>query len=114
MEIDIDVKEVIMDLINSRVNEEIERLRKRLSIKSVKMKILSKSIEETYWPGSNSDYSVGNLDHVMAADHLKFKKFNEGSVSVRGWVEESSNSKKDKWTKKYSDHALLYFEVQKI
>jgi len=94
--------------------EEIERLRKRLSTKSVGMKILSKSIEETYWPGSHSDYSVGNLDHVVAADHLNFKEFTGASVSVRGWVEEDSPSKKDQWAEKFSDHALLYFEVQKV
>jgi hypothetical protein len=94
--------------------EEIGRLGKRLGSKYVGMKILSKSIEETYWPGSKSKYSIGNLDHVIAADHLEFKQFNGASVSVRGWVEENSPSKKDQWAKKFSDHSLLYFEVQEI
>jgi len=94
--------------------EEILRLGKRLGSKSAGMKILSKSIEETYWPGSKSRYPVGNLDHVIAADHLEFKKFNGASVSVRGWVEEDSPSKRDRWAEKFSDHSLLYFEVQEI
>ncbi|MEM7561582.1 MAG: endonuclease/exonuclease/phosphatase family protein [Pseudomonadota bacterium] len=94
--------------------EEIYRLGKRLGKKSVKMNILDKSIEETYWPGSTSDYSIGNLDHVVAADHIKFKKYGNGFVDVRGWVEENTDAKRDAWTKKYSDHALLYFEVQKV
>ncbi len=94
--------------------EEILRLGKRLGSKSVGMKILSKSVEETYWPGSKSRYPVGNLDHVIAADHLEFKKFNGASVSVRGWVEEDSPSKRDRWAEKFSDHSLLYFEVQEI
>ena len=94
--------------------EEIGRLGKRLGSKYVDMKILSKSIEETYWPGSKSKYSIGNLDHVVAADHLRFRKFNGASVSVRGWVEEDKPTKRDQWAKKFSDHSLLYFEVQEI
>ena len=94
--------------------EEIDRLKKRLSSKSVGMTMLPKTIEETYWPGSKSSYSTGNLDHVIAASHLSFKKFSGASVSVRGWVDKDSPLKKDQWTQKYSDHALLYFEVQKV
>ena len=35
-------------------------------------------------------------------------------IDVRGWVEKATNAQKDAWTKKYSDHCLLYFEVQKV
>ncbi len=94
--------------------EEIGRLKKRLGSRSVGMTMLSKTVEETYWPGSASSYPVGNLDHVVAADHLQFKSFSGVPVSVRGWVEENSPVKKDQWAQKYSDHALLYFEVQKV
>ena len=94
--------------------EEIERLNKRLSHKSVKMHILNKSHKTTFWPGSKSTYKPSDLDHVIAADHLDFKKFGGVSVDVRGWVDESTDSKKDAWAKKFSDHALLYLEVQKI
>ncbi len=94
--------------------EEIDRLRKRLAHKSVAMNILDKTEDATYWPGSTSKYDEGNLDHVVAADHLQFKKFGTVSVDVRGWVSEQTNADKDAWAQKFSDHALLYFEVQKI
>ena len=93
-------------------DEEIVRLDKRLSARTVKMKRLSKTHEGTYWPGSDSSYSIGNLDHVIAAAHLEFKQYSGKSIKVSGWVDKSSNSAKDNWAEKYSDHALLYFEVQ--
>lgn len=93
--------------------EEIERLQKRLAVKSVAMRVLDKSAPETYWPGSQSTLSASDLDHVVAADHLHFKTFAGSGVDVRGWVDEPSDAAKDAWTNKYSDHALLYFEVQK-
>lgn len=91
--------------------EEIERLGKRLAAKSVKMKLLSKTHEGTYWPGTNSSYPISNLDHVVAADHLEFKSFSGKDIKVSGWVDESTDSKRDQWAKQFSDHALLYFEV---
>ncbi len=94
--------------------EEIERLNKRLSTKSVAMKILDKTADATYWPGSKSKYDPGNLDHIVAAEHLKFKSFDSKPVSVRGWVDEDTNAKKDAWTDKFSDHAILYFELQMV
>lgn len=94
--------------------EEIDRLASRMGTKSVEMRILEKSHGGTWWPGSSSSYPVGNLDHVVSAEHLKFKSFAGSSVDVRGWVDESTDAKKDGWVKKYSDHALLYFEVQKV
>ena len=95
-------------------DEEIERLQKRLNIKSVQMNILDKNHQTTWWPGSNSKYDPANLDHVVAANHMEFKKFGGLPVDVRGWVEETTDSARDNWAKKYSDHALLYFEVQKV
>jgi hypothetical protein len=92
--------------------EEIERLRKRLASKSVKMKLLTKTHEGTYWPGTNSSYPISNLDHVVAADHLGFKSFAGKEIKVSGWVDELTNMKKDQWAEIFSDHALLYFEVQ--
>ena len=94
--------------------EEIDRLRKRLGNKNVRMSILDKSHEATYWPGTNSSYDPGDLDHVVAAEHLKFKNFNGSPVDVRGWVNEATDADKDTWIEKFSDHSLLYFEVQKV
>lgn len=90
--------------------EEIERLRKRAAKRD--MVILDKR-GPSWWPGSKSSYSPSNLDHVVAADHLNFKLFGGKPVDLRGWPEETADAKKDKWVERFSDHALLYFEVQK-
>ena len=44
----------------------------------------------------------------------RLDEFIDCGVDVRGWVDEPSDAKKDAWAKKYSDHSLLYFEVQKV
>ena len=73
-----------------------------------------KSADLTWWNG-DPDYAPGsNLDHVLAADHLQFKSFSGSEISVRGWIDESTTAKKKAWIGKYSDHCLLYFEVQKV
>jgi len=93
-------------------DEEVQRLQKR--VKSRKMQVLAKSFPETFWPGSKSSYAPGNLDHVVAADHLQFKAFGSAHIDIRGWPQETTPEKRDAWTRKYSDHALMYFEVQKV
>jgi len=93
-------------------SEEIERLRKRAEKRG--MKVLGKAHELTYWPGSSSSYNPGNLDHVVAADHVQFKSFGGNPVDIRGWPEKSTDAQKNAWAKKYSDHAILFFEVQKV
>ena len=93
--------------------EEIDRLKNRLAHSTVSMQILDKSHHATYWPGSRSSYIPGNLDHVVAANHLSFKNFGGFHVDVRGWVDEPTDAKKDAWVSRFSDHALLFFEVQK-
>lgn len=78
------------------------------------MKVLEKNAEFSWWNGSDSVYDPSNLDHVVAADHLEFKKFGDAEVDVRGWPKEDTDQKKDAWIAKYSDHGLIYFEVQKV
>jgi exonuclease III len=78
-----------------------------------------KTHETTWSSGSKSKYKPANLDHVFAVKHLKFRKLknpqNEDcDVDVRGWVNEKTATDQDKWIKQYSDHSLLYFEVQKV
>ncbi len=92
--------------------EEIARLTKRAQGK--KMSVLAKRHEETWWPGSTSSLQPSNLDHVVAADHVGFKQFGGAPVDVRGWPQEPTAAKKDAWAAKFSDHALLFFEVQKV
>jgi hypothetical protein len=33
---------------------------------------------------------------------------------VRGWVNAANAAAKDKWIKDFSDHRLLYLEVQRV
>lgn len=94
--------------------EEIERLKKRTAVSSISMRVLDKNHPDTYWPGSNASHDPGDLDHVVAAKHLRFRNFGGVPIDVRGWPQESTDEKKDAWAEKYSDHALLYFEVQKV
>jgi Endonuclease/Exonuclease/phosphatase family len=79
-----------------------------------KMRVLAKDQPNTWSEGSGSSIPDSNLDHVIAADHLQFKPINGAEVTVKGWPEQQTQQQKDAWIKKYSDHALLYFEVQKV
>lgn len=91
---------------------ELKELDRRARYK--KMHRLSKTKKITWWNG-NDKYAPGsNLDHVVAANHLEFKQFDGMDVSVRGWPQRTTDTEKRTWIDKYSDHALLYFEVQKV
>ena len=54
---------------------------------------------------------------MFASKNLQFKKLthpldnSKVEVSVRGWVDESTDAEKDAWIGKFSDHSLLYFEI---
>lgn len=92
--------------------DELKELDRRAKYK--KMRRLSKTSDLTWWNGNDKYKPGSNLDHIIAADHIKFKIIDGSEVSVRGWPEESTDSKKRAWINKYSDHGLLYFEVQKV
>lgn len=98
--------------------EELGRLQQRLSnTKSdINMTILEKTYSETLWRSESSSYKTSDvdLDHVVAAKHLQFKLFDGKPVAVRGWNELEDKSAQEAWVNKYSDHALLYFEIQKV
>ena len=79
-------------------------------MKSVKMRRLSKTHEETWWNGK-SHWDPSKLDHVYVADHLKLKKFSGAEVNVIGWPEETTTAKKKTWINQFSDHALIYGEI---
>jgi hypothetical protein len=59
----------------------------------------------------NGSYE-GDYDQVYVAEHLKFTKFGDADVDVRGWITEPEDKQKE-WREKYSPHSLLYFEVHK-
>jgi len=80
---------------------------------------LIKTHDFTWSNGSGSTIPDSNLDHVYASEHLEFKQFDKdgggkADVSVRGWVNKATNGEKDKWINDYSDHSLLFLEVQKV
>lgn len=93
------------------VDNEMLKLRRQASRR--KLRLLTKDAPHTWSNGSASTTPPSNLDHVVAADHLRFRQFNGCDVSVRGWPELSGASAQDQWIARFSDHALLYFEVQR-
>jgi len=80
--------------------------------KRVKMRRLSKNKPHTWWNGTSS-LPPSDLDQVVASTHLKFKQFSDNDVDVRGWPEEDSEQAQGNWIKKYSDHGLLFFRLEK-
>lgn len=82
--------------------------------KKGKMRTLTKNKPHTWSNGSTSRLKPGNLDHVVAANHLKFKQFNGADVRVLGWPEEPTTLEQDTWIKRFSDHGILFFEVQRV
>jgi hypothetical protein len=95
-------------------DQEINELKRRAAHHSKKMRVLEKSHEYSFYNGSKSRLPKSNLDHVVAADHLRFKPFGGSEVDLRGWPTIESVAEQDEWIAAYSDHALLYFEVQKV
>ena len=82
----------------------------------IAMRRLVKTHDVTWFNGSTSSIPPSNLDHVYASTNLDFRSFavpggGSANVSVRGWVDEPTDAKKDAWIAKHSDHSLIYFEV---
>jgi endonuclease/exonuclease/phosphatase family metal-dependent hydrolase len=96
---------------------EIKKWDKYASKAKIQMKRLVKTHDVSWTNGSGSRIPPSNLDHVFASTNLNFKTFPraDGSgpaqVSLRGWVNEPTLTKQDEWIAKYSDHALIYFEL---
>ncbi len=77
-----------------------------------RLKVLEKDEPFTWWGGGTIDPS--SLDFVVARDHLRFKQYGGFDVSVRGWPKLETREERLDWVGRYSDHALLYFEVQRV
>lgn len=75
------------------------------------MRVLDKDEPNTWWGGGTIEPS--NLDFVVARDHLRFKKFPGGEVSVRGWPKIVDPAERLEWVRRLSDHGLLFFQVEK-
>lgn len=65
----------------------------------------------TYFNGSDSSYPPSELDHVFVAEHMKLDDSKGWEVKVGGWAELTSDSERDDWVAKYSDHAPVCFTV---
>ncbi|NTS39282.1 endonuclease/exonuclease/phosphatase family protein [Flavisolibacter sp. BT320] len=81
--------------------------------KKAKMFRLEKNQPHTWWNGPGG-LPRSNLDHVIAAAHLQFKNFGGAPVDVRGWPKLETETEQKKWIDTYSDHALLFFQVEKV
>ena len=111
-----DLNTMGLDLAYTRLDisaeDEILELDRRAKFKD--MRRLTKTHQLSWWNGSDNYAPGGNLDHAVASNHLVFKQFNGADIDVRGWVKESDVAKQREWIDNFSDHNLLYFEVQKI
>jgi endonuclease/exonuclease/phosphatase family metal-dependent hydrolase len=88
--------------------EKFDKLAKKFN-----MRRLQKTAPATWSNGSKSRIKPSDLDHVIAADHLKFRSFEAAEVDVQGWAKERTTTAKNAWIKRFSDHSPLYFEVLK-
>ena len=88
-------------------DQEIERIKKRF--RRVNMTIVDKDQSVTWWGGGPINPS--NLDHVVASDHLNVRGKTTTKINVLGWPQQSSTTAQLNWINKYSDHALLYGQV---
>jgi hypothetical protein len=78
--------------------------------RKVGMRLLTKTHDATW----RSATQQSNLDHVVAADHLQFTQLSGADVAVLGWPELGTEAEQRAWIDDFSDHALLYFEVQEL
>jgi hypothetical protein len=97
---------------NISADDELVKLAKQAQRSG--MRVLTKSASRTWSNGSKSKTPPSNLDHVIAAAHLKFRTFGGAEVAVRGWPELATPAGQDQWIGAYSDHAFMYLEVQRV
>ncbi len=96
-----------------RIAADVELEKLDASAAKCAMRRLVKSAQASWWNGKGSSAKgASNLDHVVAADHLSLRKWSGAEVSVRGWPALADDAARKQWIKDYSDHGLLYFEVE--
>ena len=91
---------------------EVDKLKE--GAEAVNMRRLAKNKPYTWWGGPTGGYEPADLDQVIASEQLEFKKVEGADIEVKGWPEYESTSDQANWIKQYSDHGLLYLEVQKV
>jgi len=87
------------------------KTRKMVRLSKEKTRIGDSDKEVTWYNGSPG-YAPTNLDHVLASEHLQIRSQGNGpfKISILGWPKLAQSNWRS-WFTKYSDHALLYFEV---
>ncbi|HCS48854.1 MAG TPA: hypothetical protein DIW61_11595 [Candidatus Aminicenantes bacterium] len=90
---------------------EVQKLDK--DAQKAKMRRLIKNKPATWWNGPGGKYPESDLDQVVVSDQLMVKKIGDAEIDVRGWPALGADSEKAKWIKEFSDHGLIYLEVQK-
>ena len=75
--------------------------------------LLKKTTNATFWNGPGSSDPPADIDHVVAASRVHVAKLPNGdSVEVKGWPEMTTDTEKEAWIRRFSDHALLRFTIQ--
>ena len=86
--------------------------RRNMVLLSKEKTSIGNSDKEVTWYNGSSGYVPTNLDHVVASEHLQIRSQGNSpfEISILGWPK-LAQSDWNSWFTKYSDHALLYFEV---
>ena len=95
------------------IDEEIARLRNMYESRFDDLVLLKKTTNATFWNGPGSSDPPADIDHVVAASRIHIAKLPNGdSVEVKGWPEMTTDTEKEAWIRRFSDHALLRFTIQ--
>ena len=76
--------------------------------------------EELKIPGKEQSPLLGfapikrRVKYYDDVGYRKPLKIKQSIAAIRGWVDQRSAVGKDNWMRDFSDHSLLYFEVQKV
>ena len=95
------------------ITAEVELKKLDAGAKRAKMRRLTKNGPHTWWNGPQGSLPPSNLDHGVAADHLRFRQFTGAEIDVRGWPTEPE-PKQGAWIERYSDHALLFVQIERL
>lgn len=79
--------------------------------KKAGMRRLEKNAPFSWWNGPQGSLPRSNLDHILATENVRFRKFGPAEVDVRGWPKEPTEAAQGAWISQFSDHALLFVEV---
>jgi exonuclease III len=99
---------------DKNIDPPFEVMKLEADAKKAKMRRLTKNKPATWWNGPGSNYAPSDLDQVIAVEHLKFKQIGGADIDVRGWPALDTETAQSAWIKSYSDHGLIYLEVEKV